>query len=42
VRTAVLTNPNYLDENTRLLREAGLDVRLVNLMHSEVSDAHSH
>jgi 2-polyprenyl-3-methyl-5-hydroxy-6-metoxy-1,4-benzoquinol methylase len=32
VKTAVLTNPNYLDENRRLLNDSGLDVRLVDLM----------
>jgi SAM-dependent methyltransferase len=42
VRTAVVTNPNYLDENARLLRQASLDVRLVDLMHSGELDAFSH
>lgn len=32
VRWAVMTNPNYIDESERLLREAGIAVRLVNLM----------
>ena len=32
VRTAVITNPNYLEENATLLRSAGLDVALVDLM----------
>jgi SAM-dependent methyltransferase len=39
VRTALLTNPNYFDENARLLREASLDVQLVDLMRVE-ADAH--
>jgi hypothetical protein len=42
IKTAVVTNPNYLDENERLLREASLDVRLVDLMQSGEVDAHSH
>ena len=43
VRTAVVTNPNYMNENVRLLREAALDVRLVDLMHlDEEVDAHRH
>ena len=42
VRTAVLTNPNYFDENARLLRDAGLDVRLVDLMHPGEVNARSH
>ena len=41
IRTAVVTNPNYLDENARLLRQASLDVRLVDLMHPGEVDAHS-
>jgi hypothetical protein len=41
VRTAVVPNPNYLDENARLLRQASLDVRLVDLMHPGEVDAHS-
>lgn len=39
VRTALLTNPNYFDENARLLREASLEVQLVDLMRME-TDAH--
>jgi SAM-dependent methyltransferase len=39
VRTALLTNPNYFDENARLLREASPDVQLVDLMRVE-ADAH--
>jgi SAM-dependent methyltransferase len=39
VRTALLTNPNYFDENARLLREGSLDVQLVDLMRVE-ADAH--
>jgi hypothetical protein len=42
VRTAVMTNPNYMDENSRLLREASLDVRLVDLMQPGEVDAHRH
>ena len=42
IRTAVVTNPNYLDENARLLRQASLNVRLVDLMHLNEVDAHSH
>lgn len=42
VRTAVVTNPNYLEENARLLRQAAIEVRLVDLMHSDGVDAHSH
>ena len=29
VTTAIVMNPNYLDENRRLLREAGLAVELI-------------
>jgi SAM-dependent methyltransferase len=36
VRSAVLTNPNYLTENSHVLRKIGLDVELVDLMRSEV------
>lgn len=32
IATAVLMNPNYIDENLRLLREAHLNVKLVDLM----------
>ena len=42
VRTAVMTNPNYLDENAQLLRDASLDVRLVDLMQPGEVDAHRH
>jgi SAM-dependent methyltransferase len=35
VRAAVVTNPNYVDENRRLLREASLDVQLVDLMRRD-------
>ena len=35
VRTAVVTNPNYVDENRRLMREASLDVQLVDLMRPD-------
>lgn len=35
VRTAVLTNPNYVEENAKLLREASVDVQLVDLMRVE-------
>ena len=42
VRTAVMTNPNYVEENARLLRDAALDVRLIDLMHSGEVDALSH
>lgn len=36
VRSALLTNPNYLKENSLLLDAIGLDVELVDLMRSEV------
>ena len=42
VQTALLTNPNYLEENTRLLQDAGLEVRLVNLMDVDEADARRH
>ncbi|MBA2302313.1 MAG: methyltransferase domain-containing protein [Acidobacteria bacterium] len=42
IRTAVVTNPNYFDENERLLRQASLDIGLVDLMHPGEVDAHSH
>lgn len=42
VRTAVITNPNYLEENARLLEQASLDVRLIDLMHNGEVNAHSH
>ena len=35
VKTAVLTNPNYFHENTAIVRDAGLDVTLVDLMRSK-------
>ena len=41
VHTAVLTNPNYVHENTQLLREASIDVRLIDLMLPGQVDAHS-
>jgi 2-polyprenyl-3-methyl-5-hydroxy-6-metoxy-1,4-benzoquinol methylase len=31
-RWAVMTNPNYIEENRRVLRDAGVDVQLVDLM----------
>lgn len=34
VRTAVLTNPNYFDENMRIIREADLQLELVDLMRA--------
>ena len=34
IRTALLTNPNYFEENSRIVRDAGLDVELVDLMRS--------
>jgi SAM-dependent methyltransferase len=42
VRTAVVTNPNYLEENARLLEQASLDVRLVDLMHGGEVNAITH
>jgi hypothetical protein len=36
VKTAVLTNPNYFHENAAIVRDAGLDVRLVDLMRSKL------
>lgn len=42
VRTAVITNPNYLEENARFLERASLDVRLVDLMHNGEVNAHRH
>ena len=42
VRTAVMTNPNYLDEVAQFLSEASLDVRLVDLMQQDEVDAHRH
>ncbi|MBA3295366.1 MAG: methyltransferase domain-containing protein [Acidobacteria bacterium] len=42
IRTAVVTNPNYLEENAGLLRQASLDVRLVDLMQPDEADAHTH
>lgn len=42
IRTAVVTNPNYVDENARLLRQASIDVRLVDLMDAGKIDAYRH
>ena len=42
VRTAVMTNPNYMDESERLLREAGIPVRLVNLMQEQEGEVDAH
>jgi hypothetical protein len=42
VRTAVLTNPNYFEENARLLEHASLDVRLVDLMQNGEVNARSY
>jgi SAM-dependent methyltransferase len=42
IRTALMTNPNYLEENARLLEHASLDVRLVDLMHNGEVNAHRH
>jgi hypothetical protein len=42
VRTALMTNPNYYQENLALLRAAAIDVRLVDLMHPGEVDAHHH
>jgi hypothetical protein len=42
IRTAIMTNPNYFEENAKLLREAALNVRLVDLMQIGEVDAHSH
>jgi SAM-dependent methyltransferase len=39
VRTALVTNPNYFEENSRIVRDAGLNVELVDLMHS--NEAHA-
>jgi len=35
VRTAVLTNPEYVAENVQLLRNAAIDVRLVDFMQQD-------
>ncbi len=35
VRTAVLTNPEYFEENARLLRDAALDINLMDLMRQD-------
>jgi hypothetical protein len=35
VRTAVLTNPEYFEENARFLRDASLDVTLVDFMQQD-------
>lgn len=42
VRTAVMTNPNYLDETGRLLRDAGIPVRLVDLMQEREGEVDAH
>ena len=42
VQTAVVTNPNYLNENVRLLRQAAIDVQIVDLMNAANLDAHCH
>jgi hypothetical protein len=42
VETAIVMNPNYVDENARLLEQAGVHVRLVDLMNTGEVDAHSH
>ena len=34
IRTALVTNPNYFDENAGIVRDAGLDLELVDLMRS--------
>jgi hypothetical protein len=39
VRTALVMNPNYFEENARLVRAAGLDLELVDLMRS--NEAHA-
>ena len=39
VRTALGTNPNYFEENSRIVRTAGLDVELVDLMRA--NEAHA-
>ena len=39
VRTALVTNPNYFEENSRIVRAAGLDLELVDLMRS--NEAHA-
>lgn len=38
IRTALVTNPNYFDENARMVREAGLNVELVDLMRPPASE----
>ncbi|MEO6212471.1 MAG: class I SAM-dependent methyltransferase [Vicinamibacterales bacterium] len=42
VKNAIMTNPNYLEENARLLRDASLEVRLIDLMQPGEVDAHSY
>jgi hypothetical protein len=37
-----MTNPNYMDESERLLREAGIPVRLVNLMQEQEGEVDAH
>jgi len=39
VRTALVTNPNYFEENSRIVRNAGLHLELVDLMRS--NEAHA-
>jgi 2-polyprenyl-3-methyl-5-hydroxy-6-metoxy-1,4-benzoquinol methylase len=39
VRTALVTNPNYFEENSRIVRNAGLNLELVDLMRS--NEAHA-
>jgi hypothetical protein len=39
VRTALVTNPNYFEENARIVRNAGLNLELVDLMRS--NEAHA-
>jgi hypothetical protein len=39
VRTALITNPNYFEENSRIVRNAGLNLELVDLMRS--NEAHA-
>jgi hypothetical protein len=41
VKSALVTNPNYLQESSQLLREIGLDIELVDLMRAE-ADADTH
>ena len=41
VRTALVTNPNYFEENSRIVRNAGLNLELVDLMRSNEAHADS-